>query len=185
MRNAQRLAVAIGVVAMAATPIACSGDSDDDAGKGSTTTTTCPFDGTTGPVSSPGGASQTVSVLQSVDTKASGCIDTMRWNFTPATPAASVHYDAGPFTDTAGQPITIEGAALVVEFTGATTGSAGQPQAYSGPSTVAPNGLGHITRASLQTTTSGNMAWVLDIDEQRPYAVSSSADPAYFILSIG
>ena len=184
MRNARRLALVIGLVALASTPMACSGGSSDS-GKGSTTTTTCPFDGTTKATTTPGGAGQTTSTLRTVTAQVSGCIDTMRWNFAPATPGASVHYDAGPFTDTAGQPITIEGAALVVEFTGATIGNPGDPQAYSGPSTVAPNGLGHITRATLQTTTSGNMAWVLDLDEQRPYAVSSSSDPSYFVLSIG
>lgn len=184
MRNARKLALAIGLVAMVSIPMACSSGSDD-AGGGSTTTTTCPFDGTTDETTTPGSAGQTVSTLRSITTKASGCIDTMRWNFSPDTPGATVRYEAGPFTDTAGQPITIEGAALLVEFTGATIGSAGQPEAYSGPSTVAPDGLGHITRATLQTTTSGNMAWVLDLDEQRPFAVSSSSDPAYFVLSIG
>lgn len=185
MRNVRRLALVTGLVAMASIPMACSGGSDDEGGKGSTTTTTCPFDGTTKPTTTPGGAGQTTSTLRTVTTQVSGCIDTVRWNFSPATPGASVRYDAGPFTDTAGQPITIEGAALVVEFTGATIGNPGEPQAYSGPSTVAPDGLGHITRATLQTTTSGNMAWVLDLDEQRPYAVSSSSDPAYFVISIG
>jgi hypothetical protein len=29
------------------------------------------------------------------------------------------------------------------------------------------------------------MAWVLDLDSKRPYTVSSSANPAYFIISIG
>ena len=117
--------------------------------------------------------------------KASGCIDTIRFNFTPATPGATVHYDAGPFTDSSGQPITIKGTPLVVEFTGATLGDPNDPQAYTGDSVIIPKALNHVLQATVETTTAGNMAWVLDLDSKRPYAVSSSADPAYFVLSIG
>lgn len=185
MQVLRKTAVVLGVVAMGFVPLACSSSSDDNGGKGTTTTTECPFTGTTDATTVPGGSSTAVATLQGVVPKASGCIDTIRFNFTPATPGASVHYDAGPFTDSDGQPITIKGTPLVVEFTGATLGNPNDPQAYTGNNVIIPKTLNHVLQATVETSTAGNMAWVLDLDSKRPYAVSSSADPAYFVLSIG
>ncbi|MFM7617451.1 MAG: hypothetical protein ACKO72_08355 [Actinomycetes bacterium] len=174
----------IGVVAMGLVPLACS-SSDDDGGSGTTTTTQCPFSGTTEPTETPGGASTVVATLQGVVPQASGCIDTIRFNFTPATPSATVEYASGPFTNTEGQPITIEGTPLVVTFTGATLGDPNDPQAYTGNNVIIPKALNHVLQATVQTNTAGDMAWVLDLDSKRPYTVSSSANPAYFVISIG
>jgi hypothetical protein len=185
MQVLRKAAVVLGVGAMAFVPLACSSSSDDNGGGGTTTTTECPFTGTTEATTTPGGASTTVATLQGVIPKASGCIDTIRWNFTPTTPAASVSYAAGPFTDTDGQPITIKGTPLVVEFTGATLGDPNDPAAYQGQSVTIPKSLTHVLSATVQTNTSGNMSWVLDLDSKRPFAVSSSSEPAYFVLSIG
>ena len=184
MRVLRETVAVIGVVAMGLVPLACS-SSDDGGGSGTTTTTQCPFSGTTGPTETPGGASTAVATLQGVVPQASGCIDTIRFNFTPATPSATVEYASGPFTNTEGQPITIEGTPLVVTFTGATLGDPNDPQAYSGNNVIIPKALNHVLRASVQTNTAGDMAWVLDLDSKRPYTVSSSANPAYFVISIG
>lgn len=185
MQVLRKTAVVLGVVAMGFVPLACSSSDSDEGGQGTTTTTECPFSGTTEPTTTPGGASTAVATLQGVVPKASGCIDTIRFAFTPDTPGATVQYAAGPFTDTSGQPITIKGTPLVVEFTGATLGDPNDPQAYSGNNVIIPKTLSHVLQATVQTSTAGNMAWVLDLDSKRPYTVSSSADPAYFVLSIG
>ena len=185
MQVLRKTAVVLGVVALGLVPLACTDSDSDDGGKGTTTTTSCPFSGTTAPTTTPGGASTTVATLQGVLPKANGCIDTIRFDFSPATPSASVHYDAGPFTDTNGDPITIKGTPLVVEFTGATLGNPNDPSAYQGENVIIPKTLNHVLSATVQTDTAGNMAWVLDLDSKRPYAVSSSSTPAYFVLSIG
>ena len=79
----------------------------------------------------------------------------------------------------------IKGTPLVVEFTGATLGNPNDPSAYQGQNVIIPKTLNHVLSATVQTDTAGNMAWVLDLDSKRPYAVSSSSTPAYFVLSIG
>ena len=77
------------------------------------------------------------------------------------------------------------GVETTIVFTGATLGNPNDPQAYQGQSVTVPKGMNHVLSATVQTSTSGNMAWVLDLDSKRPYAVSSSSDPAYFVISIG
>ncbi len=182
MNLLQKTGAILATLACGFLPLSCAPSNSSTDSK---TPSNCLFDGTTRERTTPGGAFVTTVTLSQVSGTKRNCVDAVKWSFTPGLPGANVRYASGPFTDTSGNPIKIEGAGLVVEFTGTSVGEPSDPARYVGPLTLSTSQLAHITSATMQATTAGNMAWVLDIDKRRPFAVSASTMPAYFIISIG
>lgn len=180
----------------------CGGDDDPSAGSStsstsssttsttSTTTTTvpCSFSGTTDPKEN--ALAPVDQLLTDVTTSTDGCVDSVTFTFRPSSapaPSYRVEYATGPFTNSAGDPVTPEGTVfLKVRFQPAwiadlSTESA--PATYTGPRLITPTGLKSVRGLALYDAFEAIVGWVIGLDAEHPFVVE--ATPGKVVIKVG
>ncbi len=156
----------------------------------STTTTTAPcnFTGTTTPQQN-ALASETQYLID-VTAVPNGCVDVLTFTFRGSTavePSYQVAYEAGPFTNTAGQEVHPAGTAfLKIRFEPAWIADLtqeGAPKTYTGPTAIIPAGTNVVRGLAMYDASEAVVAWVAGIDGQRPFRVEPSAGKV--VVTIG
>lgn len=153
--------------------------------RASTTSTTepCAFSGGTEAQISPPGA--TTRLLTGVDIDAPGCVETVAFTFQPATletpPGFDIAYASPPFRDSgSGREVTVSGDAfLVVRIRPAALADLDQPGApatYTGPRVITPSDTTAVTEVAFFDGFEGQLAWVIGLDQERPFLVDAATD---------
>ncbi|HET7488074.1 MAG TPA: hypothetical protein VFJ85_09105 [Acidimicrobiales bacterium] len=178
---------------------ACGGEDPPDPNALVTTTTAkaqvaagageCPFSGAVDSTYLPGPGTPEAR-LTAILPNASGCIDQIRLNLDPALVPATIGYDVKTTaTPPAAAPGTYQ---LVVRLGGpATAAAAGVPSmpaskvTWSGSSTVEPKSLTHIKQIDVAQGADGELDLFLTLGERSQFLTSTSAKPAYLVVSVG
>ena len=112
-----------------------------------------------------------------------GCIDNVQFNFGGSTAKWSAAYATGPVNDASGTAVSLpSGSNLVVTFEDTTYGPA---SSASSPVTIPPNSLDYVSQITVVPGTGGALQFVMTLDQQLQYVVSSSETPAYVTLGVG
>jgi hypothetical protein len=178
------LVVLVGVTACSSDPE--QGSPDDPvslppADPSDTSPSSCPFSGGTGPTS--GGTQLGTTTVSDVSPSKDGCVDTIQFNFGGPTAKWSAAYATGPVNDASGTAVSLpSGSNLVVTFEDTTYGPA---TSASSPVTIPPNGLDYVRQATVVPAAGGALQFVMTLDQQLDYLVSSSETPAYVTLAVG
>jgi hypothetical protein len=180
----------------------CGGDGNDgkDAGSGkststsrtssstSTTTVPCNFAGTVAPKEN--ALAPVDQLMTDVTTSTDGCVDTVTFTFRPsAAPAPSyrVEYAPGPFSNSAGEPMTPEGTVfLKVVFQPAWIADLSTVAAtatYTGPRIITPTGMQSVRGLAMFEAIEALVGWVIGLDEERPFTVDATAGKV--VIKIG
>jgi hypothetical protein len=201
MRSRRCLAVVTAAVAL----VAACGDGDDGSGQAGPTTTAaatttaaptttapaptdvCDFDGTTDSVTGP--AEGEFFQLTAVRAARQPCFDRVVLEFRePGRPGYSVGYQPGPIVmDGSGDPVAVEGAAfLVIRVDRASGFDAGANMpSYTGPARIAPSDTVQVREVVRTGDFEGVLAWVVGVDQQRPFIVQVLSDPTRLVVDIG
>lgn len=148
-----------------------------------TTTETCAFSGSTNAESVSPGA--TTRLLNAVDVTATGCVESVTFRLVTATPDAPVGFDVAyadpPFRDSgSGRDVTVPGNAfLVIRMRPAALAdldAPGAPPTYTGPRVIIPTDTTAIRQVAFFDAFEAQLAWVVGLDEERPFRVDSSPD---------
>lgn len=168
---------AIGLIAVALLLVSC-GSGKKQAG---TAVSNCRAAGGTGDVSRPGGAE--TRYLASVNVEALECADRVAFGFVEGSPPAGYTVSYQPestakIEDGSGNPVEIAGSAfLVVRLTPAATARiVGEKLkfTYKGPRRLPGNGARHVQEVVKTGDFEAAVTWVIGLDEQRNFAVSTS-----------
>lgn len=159
-RDTLRLLVAFVVVAGLA---ACSSGSSKSTG--SSSTSSCPFSGSTQPQSQPGSISG--SSLTKLTTSKSGCVDNITFAFTPTLASSQVAYQNGSTT------------VLLARFPGATLAGG----VSAGPVSAAKS-LNYVKSMQISAP-AGEVDVTITLSAQKQFLLSSSQVPAQLQLAIG
>ena len=143
------------------------GSSSKSNSSSTTTNGSCPFSGSMSEQSTPAGPVPNV-VLESVSPRRAGCIDQLQFNFKPAVAASQVAYQGDTPT-------------LRVKLLGASLGSGSQNN-----TTVPPDGLAYVTSIKIDASAAtGEVDWLITLDQQRQFLTSSAQAPPYLQVAIG
>lgn len=201
MRRISMLLLALVLVAGA---VACGKDEKKTAAssttKASTTSTTtstttvpCNFAGTVAPQRR-NSSTPTTFLLTNVTIAASGCIDTVTFDFTPDGPASEppyqLEYKDPPFAQSgSGEPVTVPGTAfLVIRFQPAWIADItreGAPPSYTGPHEITATGTSFVKGMALYDAYEAVVGWVIGLDGQHPVRVDETASPPRLVINVG
>lgn len=186
---------------------ACGGSDDSkavDAGNATTTTTGATTTGNSGA----GGAATTcslpaattasqstpatdpASLLTAVRTAVHEGCDRIVFEFRDgAPPGYQVEYRPGPFNKgESDEPLEVQGNAyLVVRFDKASGVDQSSPMAsptYTGSRTLTGLGLGHAVEVVNSEDFEGILTWVIGLDGQRPFTVSTLSSPPRVVIDV-
>ena len=153
----------------------------------------CTFSGTTDPAE--GGADALPKLLTDVRVGIHDCYERVTFEFKPqrGEPDGPVGwkaaYDPGPITeDGSGHPVPIKGTAfLVVRLTGsgADLSQEAAPATYTGPPSLEAAGATRIEQVRRTGDFEGVITWVIGVDGQRPFSVSTQDNPTRLIVDVG
>ena len=185
---------------------ACGGGSGDskavDAGNATATTdattTTAGAGGATTTCSLPGAATtpqatpatDPASLLTAVRTAVHEGCDRIVFEFRDgAPPGYTVEYRPGPFNKgESNEPLEVQGSAyLVVRFDKASGADLSSPTAnptYTGPRSLTNLGLGHAVEVVNSEDFEGILTWVIGLDGQRPFTVSTLTSPPRVVVDV-
>jgi len=104
-------------------------------------------------------------------------------------PGYQVGYKPGPFNKgESDEPLEVQGAAyLVVRFDKAAGVDLTSPNAmptYTGPRTITMTGLTHVDEIVNAEDFEGVLTWVVGLDAQRPFAVSTLSSPPRVVVDL-
>jgi hypothetical protein len=104
-------------------------------------------------------------------------------------PGYQVGYKPGPFNKgESDEPLEVQGAAyLVVRFDKAAGVDLTSPNAmptYNGPRTITMTGLTHVDEIVNAEDFEGVLTWVVGLDAQRPFAVSTLSSPPRVVVDL-
>jgi hypothetical protein len=146
-----------------------------------TDASSCPFTGGTTPTS--GGVDSGPTTVTDVKPSKDGCIDDIQFDFASVTPKWSASYTTGAIQDASGAPVAVpSGTNLVLSFENTTAGQAGSAGA---PVTVPTTNLDYVKQITAVSGAGGSLQYVVSLDEQHDYLVSSAEEPAYVTLAFG
>jgi hypothetical protein len=192
-RAALALALTLGLV------LAACGD-DDDSGSSSPATSastsapssssdtgSCTFDGGTDAVSAP----EPVEVMVLTDVRVAGhpCFDRVVFEFRdPGEPGYDVGYVPGPIVmDGSGDPVPVQGSAFLQIRMPSATGFDFETStpSYDGPTRFTPSDTTQVREVVRTGDFEALLTWVVGLDEERPFTVTTLEDPTRVVVDIG
>ena len=153
----------------------------------------CTFSGAT--AGTEGGQDALPRLLTDVRVGVHDCYERVTFQFKPqrGEPEGPVGwkaaYEPGPVTeDGSGRAVRVKGAAfLVVRFTasGADLSQEAAPATYTGPTSLEAAGATRIQQVRRTGDFEGVLTWVIGVDRQRPFHVSTQDNPARVVVDVG
>ena len=126
---------------------------------------------------------------------AHGCYERVTFEFKPQTGEADgpvawhAAYQAAPITeDGSGKTVPVKGTAfLVVRFSaaGADLSQEAAPATYTGPASLEAADTTRIRQVRRIGDFEGVLTWVIGVDRQRPFRVTSQESPARVVVDLG
>jgi hypothetical protein len=142
-----------------------------------------------------GAANSPTRLLTDVRVGVHDCYDRVTFEFKPRTGDAAgpvgwkAAYEPGPVTeDASGRTVPVKGGAfLVVHFSaqGVDLSKADAPDTYSGPTSLEAAGATRIEQVRRTGDFEGVLTWVIGVDKQRPFHVTTQDDPTRVIIDVG
>jgi len=153
----------------------------------------CAFSGAT--TAAEGGADAHTRLLTDVRAGVHDCYERVTFEFKPMTgdAAGPVHwkagYETGPITeDGSGRPVAVKGPVHLVVHLSAQSADltkADAPPTYTGPTSLEAAGSTRIQQIRRTGDFEGYITWVIGLDRQRPFKVTTGDDPARVIVDVG
>jgi len=159
----------------------------------STTVAPCTFSGATEPAG--GGTDAPTRLLTDVRVGVHDCYERVTFEFKPQQGEADgpvswkAAYEKGPITeDGSGRTVPVKGAAFLVvtmSATGADLSQEGAPATYTGPTALSAEGSSRIQQVRRTGDFEGVLSWVIGLDRQRPFSVTTQGGPARVVIDVG
>lgn len=159
----------------------------------STTVAPCTFSGATAPAN--GGADAPTRLLTDVRVGVHPCYERVTFEFKPQQGEADgpvswkAAYEKGPITeDGSGDTVPVKGGAYLVVTMSASAADLSQeaaPATYTGPTSLSAAGSSRIQQVRRIGDFEGVLSWVIGLDRQRPFSVTSQEGPARVIVDVG
>jgi hypothetical protein len=156
-------------------------------------TAACTFSGATD--AAKGGGDAPTRLLTDVRVGAHGCYDRVTFELKPQKGEADgpvawkAAYETGPITeDGSGHPVKMKGAAFLVvtmSATGADLSQEAAPATYTGPASIEAADTTRIQQVRRTGDFEAVLTWVIGLDKQRPFRVSTQDGPARVIVDVG
>lgn len=153
----------------------------------------CIFSG--GTDAAKGGGDAPTRLLTDVRAGVHGCYERVTFEFKPqpGEPDGAVSwkaaYEPGPITeDGSGRTVPVKGSAFLVvtmSATGADLSQEAAPATYTGPPSLVAEGATRIQQVRRTGDFEGVITWVIGVDKQRPFRVTTQDGPARVIVDIG
>jgi hypothetical protein len=153
----------------------------------------CTFSGATDPAH--GAADAPTRLLTDVRVGAHGCYERVTFEFKPQTGDADgpvawkAGYEPPPITeDGSGRTVNMKGSAFLVlhmSASGADLTKEGAPDTYTGPTSMEAAGTTRILQVRRTGDFEAVLTWVIGLDRQRPFHVTTEGGPARVIVDIG
>ena len=170
-----------------------AGSPGDPASTTQSTVAPCSFSGATD--ATEGGGDAPTRLLTDVRVGVHDCYErvTLEFKPQPGEPDGPIAwraaYEGPPITeDGSGRPVRVKGAAfLVVRFSaaGADLSQEAAPATYTGPTSLEAAGATRIQQVRKIGDFEGVLTWVIGLDKQRPFQVSTQTGPARVIVDVG
>ncbi len=152
----------------------------------------CTFSGAT---DAQGAADSPTRLLTDVRVGVHDCYERVTFAFKPRSGEAAgpvawkAAYQPGPVTeDGSGRTVPVKGGAfLVVRFSaqGADLTKADAPDTYTGPTSLEAAGSTRIQQVRRTGDFEGVLTWVIGVDKQRPFHVTTQDDPTRVVVDVG
>lgn len=153
----------------------------------------CTFSGTT--EAAKGGGDAPTRLLTDVRVGVHECYERVTFEFKPQ-PGESdgpvgwkAAYEPGPITeDGSGEKVPVKGTAFLVvtmSATGADLSQEAAPATYNGPTSLVAAGASRIQQVRRTGDFEGVLTWVIGVDKQRPFHVTTEDGPARVIVDVG
>ena len=153
----------------------------------------CAFSGRTEPAN--GGAEAPTRLLTDVRVGVHDCYERVTFEFRPQRGEADgpvswkAAYEKGPITeDGSGRTVPVKGTAFLVvtmSATGADLSQEAAPATYTGPTSLVAEGASRIQQVRRTGDFEGVLTWVIGLDKQRPFHVTTQESPARVIIDVG
>ncbi|HEV7535574.1 MAG TPA: hypothetical protein VGP90_08065 [Acidimicrobiia bacterium] len=153
----------------------------------------CTFSGAT--TAAEGGSGAHTRLLTDVRAGVHECSERVTFEFKPMPGDAAgpvgwkVAYETGPITeDGSGRPVAVKGDAHLVVHLSAQSADltkADAPPTYTGPTSLEAAGATRIQQIRKTGDFEGYITWVIGLDKQRPFKVTTQDDPARVVIDIG
>lgn len=153
----------------------------------------CAFSGATDRAQ--GGGDAPTRLLTDVRVGSHGCYERVTFELKPQ--AGDVDgpvgwkaaYEPGPITeDGSGNPVKVKGTAFLVvtmSATGADLSQEAAPATYTGPASIEAADSTRIQQVRRTGDFEGVLTWVIGLDRQRPFHVTTGSGPARVIVDVG
>ena len=165
----------------------------DPSSSGPTTSAPCTFSGATEPAQ--GGGDAPTRLLTDVRVGAHGCYERVTFEFKPRKGDADgpvawkAAYRSPPITeDGSGRRVPVKGSAFLVvtmSAAGADLTAEGAPDTYTGPTSIEAADATRIQQVRRTGDFEGVLTWVIGLDKQRPFHVTTEGGPARVIVDVG
>jgi hypothetical protein len=159
----------------------------------STTTVPCTFSGATERVQ--GNSDAPGRLLTDVRVGSHGCYDRVTFELKPRAGEADgpvawkARYEKPPITeDGSGKTVPVKGNAFLVvtmSASGADLTQESAPETYTGPTSLAAADATRIQQVRRIGDFEGVLSWVIGLDKQRPFKVTTETGPARVIVDVG
>ncbi|MEW6473060.1 MAG: hypothetical protein AB1679_12385 [Actinomycetota bacterium] len=153
----------------------------------------CTFAGSTD--AAKGGGDAPTRLLTDVRVGVHGCYERVTFELKPQRGEADgpvgwkAAYEPGPITeDGSGRTVPVKGAAFLVvtmSATGADLSQEAAPATYTGPPSLVADGATRIQQVRRVGDFEGVLTWVIGLDKQRPFRVTTQDGPARVIVDVG
>jgi hypothetical protein len=153
----------------------------------SSSTGSCEFEGGTEAVSAP----EPVEVMVLTDVRVAGhpCFDRVVFEFRdPGEPGYEVAYVPGPIVmDGSGDPVTVEGSVFLQIRMPSATGFDFETStpSYTGPTRFTPSDTTSVREVVRTGDFEALLTWVVGLDEERPFTVTTLQDPTRVVVDVG
>ena len=161
----------------------------------STTTAAAPCTFSGGTEAAQGGGEAPTRLLTDVRVGVHECYERVTFELKPQQGEADgpvgwrARYEPGPITeDGSGRVVSVKGAAfLVVTMTaaGADLSQESAPATYTGPASLEAAGATRIQQVRRTGDFEAVLTWVIGLDRQRPFRVTTQEGPARVIVDVG
>lgn len=194
-----RRALIIPALAAALLLASCGGDGDEDASSTTSPSSSPSASPSASPSVSPSlegagfgpftsdAAGTRVSFLTDVRVAAQAGFDRVALQFDGAVPGYLIEYYDGPYLNTAGNEVDIEGSAfirLIMEpASGVDLSVDPFVETYEGPDRISSDTV-NVTEAVLVDDFEANMVWAIGVNEKKPFAVSILEDPNRLVVDV-
>jgi hypothetical protein len=153
----------------------------------------CTFSGATDPAK--GGGDAPTRLLTDVRVGVHECYERVTFELKPQRGEADgpvgwkAAYEPGPITeDGSGRTVTVKGAAFLVvtmSAAGADLSQEAAPATYTGPPSLEAAGATRIQQVRRTGDFEGVLTWVIGLDRQRPFRITTQDGPSRVIVDVG